>query len=789
MAIKNKKYSGADQHTPSKSQYFSWINSTNEGSTEYQTMVNLDFFAYMQKTYGMKLDIYAWDAGNLDGAEGTYETPDSPKIKTQYPGGYAPIVEKARGIGTRLGVWAGLDGYGDTPESEEERREIFVKLCRDYNFALFKFDGVCGNVRKEKREAFMKTLIECRKSCPDLIVLNHRNQVGKAKKYITTTLWQGRETYVDVLSKNDTTAPHHRAFAFTRGLTPFLNRLKEDHGVCISSFLDYFEDELIVQAFGRCLILAPEIYGNPWFLRDDELPTLARIFNLHKRYADILVNGKRLPSSYGKYAVSRGDKSRRFICLSNPEWKTKAVTLKINSTLGLKGGKRFAVIKRFPYESLMGVYNKNDTVTIEIMPFRAALVEVVDADRCEKTLSGAEYVVLHENEKGEPDAIKVLRSDGEISSFCEGKSKFLRALPEFDHREQAPIHLGSAYDSEVPADDRRFYETAMFSVSNDSLERQSVIRSGDSGIEVVNVCRDAFFDQKTYLHRGCDSAALFDDNEDTFFDAQSLVFRKKGFRIDGGCLRVDMGASSYIDEILIEYFEADSESEQFPKQHIEEYARYSVVLSAWNKTGAVSILPKKEYTAISIVENVHNQESVKGKLMTARYSVGDTIRYFELNAPPYRIHSFKALAKGELVRFPGMKANNLMAPYECRKTKKCKTAEITLPQKAENKFLACAIKGQHGAEGVYVVAEYDGKLFGAYDRASAFPANVWEHLVMTSDSNYTYYVAIPEEAFGKKMKIHFLFNSEKTSELQTDVFICDKHIEREGIIMTERDLY
>ncbi len=785
MAIKNKKYSGADQRTPSKSQYFSWINSTNEGSTEYQTMVNLDFFAYMQKTYGMKLDIYAWDAGNLDGAEGTYETPDSPKIKAQYPNGYAPIVEKAKTCGIRLGVWAGLDGYGDTAESEEERREIFVKLCRDYNFALFKFDGVCGNVRKERREAFIKTLIECRKSCPDLIVLNHRNQVGKAKKYLTTTLWQGRETYVDVLSKNDTTAPHHRAFAFTRGLTPFLNRLKEDHGVCISSFLDYFEDELIIQAFGRCLILAPEIYGNPWFLRDDELPMLARIFNLHKRYADILVNGKRLPLSYGKYAVSRGDKSRRFICLSNHEWKSKTVELKINGTLGLRGGKKYAVIKRFPYETLMGIYNKNDTVSIEIMPFRAALIEVVEESLCEKTLCGAEYFVLHENEKGEPDAIKVLKSDGKISSYCHGKSSILPGLPLFDHREQAPIYLGRAYDSEVPADDRRFYETATFAVNNDSLERQAVSRSGSSKIDVVNACRDAFFNQKTYLHRGCDSAAMFDDNEDTFFDAQSLVFRKKGFRIDGGCLRVDIGEASYIDDIVIEYFEADSESEQFPKQHIEEFAQYSVDLSAWNKTAPVEIKPEKEYTAISVVENVHNQEPVKGKLMTARYSVNGTLRYFTLNAPPYRIHSFKALVKGKPVRLTGMKANNLMAPYECRKTKKCKTAEITLPQNADGKFLACAVKGKHGAEGVYVVAECNGKLFGAYDRASAFPANVWEHLVTTSNSDYTYYVAIPKEAYGMKMKVHFLFNSEKISELQPEVYICDKHVERNGVILTD----
>ena len=40
----NNVYPGADERTPSYSQYFSWINNTNEGSTEEQTMVNLEFF-------------------------------------------------------------------------------------------------------------------------------------------------------------------------------------------------------------------------------------------------------------------------------------------------------------------------------------------------------------------------------------------------------------------------------------------------------------------------------------------------------------------------------------------------------------------------------------------------------------------------------------------------------------------------------------------------------------------------------------------------------------------------
>ena len=101
---KTVKTSGADERTPSKSEYFSWINNTNEGSTEAQTLANLAYFKYLKDTYGMQLDIYAWDAGNLDGSEGTYERIDGEKITSQYPDGYGKVVETAKQMGTRMGV-------------------------------------------------------------------------------------------------------------------------------------------------------------------------------------------------------------------------------------------------------------------------------------------------------------------------------------------------------------------------------------------------------------------------------------------------------------------------------------------------------------------------------------------------------------------------------------------------------------------------------------------------------------------------------------------------------------
>ena len=65
-AAEQHPLAGADESTPSRSHYFSWINNTNEGSTEAQTLANLDFFKWLHDEYGMELDIYAFDAGTID---------------------------------------------------------------------------------------------------------------------------------------------------------------------------------------------------------------------------------------------------------------------------------------------------------------------------------------------------------------------------------------------------------------------------------------------------------------------------------------------------------------------------------------------------------------------------------------------------------------------------------------------------------------------------------------------------------------------------------------------------
>lgn len=774
MTEKNFATSGADETTPSHPQYFSWINNTNEGSTEKQTFINIDFFKYMRDTFDMHLDIYAWDAGNLDGAGGTYAALNSEKLKKQYPHGYAPCADAAKNAGFRLGVWGGADGFGNTPEEEAARRELIVSLCRDYGFALFKFDTVCGSLRPEKRAVFADTIRECRKYVPDLVLLNHRNDLGEAEIYATTFLWGGVETYVDVHVANPMTAMHNRAFMFGRGHVPGLLRLTEDHGVCISSCIDYFEDDLIYQAFGRSLILAPEIYGNPWLMRDDELPILANIYNLHRRYNDILVNGIALPDFMGAASVSRGDDKRRFITMGNATWEKQTYSITLDESIGLKPCESVTVVTRHPTVRVIGKFNYGETVSVPMNPFRAYLIEICDSTVCDDEPQDCEYTVIHSRD-GVPHEIKLLKTSGDV--YTES-GKMIYSGAAFDNTEPAPVFLGEARDCDIPADSEAMYESTCFALDNDSLEKRSLRRSGETSIPQVKAARDSFFGQKTYILRGCDGEFLFDKSPDTFFDGQSK-FYAGGLRIDGGCLRVDLGEIVDCDCIEIEYYSTNGhgETEQIVPQTSPERAEISENLHNWNTISRTSERIGEDYMMEYVRASVHDIKTDKGVRKTAVYG-GGRVRYFRMNEPLDRIFAFRVMKNGRDVTPSYAKANNLMASYDKKKTVFAKKVTVT-PDKTGR--LAIAINGQHGREGVYCAAKVNGRPLGFPERAPSYPSNIWEHLVRLQDHDNTYFTEITPELVGREIEVYALFNTDE-HDCAVRAYLCPLHTSPDGVI-------
>ncbi|NJK94666.1 MAG: hypothetical protein HC905_06855 [Bacteroidales bacterium] len=161
-----------------------------------------------------------------------------------------------------------------------------------------------------------------------------------------------------------------------------------------SSALDAWDDDLILQAFNRNLILSPEIYGNPFLLNDDALSRLARIYNIHRLYNNILVKGIILPEEqYGKFAVSRGDQSIRLITLRNLSWHPVQVPVKLDESIGLSSSGDVEVLQYHPTERFLGRYKRGETINVTVDPFRACLIKVSAQPNPETLLQGVNYQV------------------------------------------------------------------------------------------------------------------------------------------------------------------------------------------------------------------------------------------------------------------------------------------------------------------------------------------------------------------------------------------------------------
>jgi len=766
LAADTKVFPGASEQTPSRAHYFSWINNAWEGSTEAQTLINLEFFQWLHDEYGMQLDCYAFDAGNLD-TQGEYGSTDSPKFKAKFPEGFGRIAAKAKTVGCRLGMWAGPDGFGDTPEQEQRRIDMMVRLCRDDQFALLKLDACASNLRPEKQDAFIRMMEACRKFQPDLIVLNHRIELGKALPYATTFLFEGAETYIDVHMSNEAlpgkTATHNRGGALARKLVPGLKRLTEDHGVCLSSCLDYWDDDLILQAFNRCLILAPEIYGNPWLLRDDEFPRLARIYNLHRHYRNILVNGMTLPQQdYGPCAVSRGDGQTRFLTLRNLTWLPVKYKVALDSSIGLDGSGPVELRQFHPTERILGQFAFGSQAEIEVFPFRACLVAASIRPLDELGVIGCDYAVVRDV-RGKPAVLKLMGMPGETNSVklaMAGRTFTTASLDgqtvngllkgdalkiSFPGRTpKGAWHrkLGDLRSLAVPADAEGLYEATCFAADNNALEVRSLARSGPTHVSQVQAARDAFFTHPIFVEKGIWDRNLFDGRMETRFNQAPAWGGKPK---NGGALRVDFGAAVHIDRLLLR-----GEGIQMPKEMQRELAaEVSSDLKTWQPT------------KISLQQN------------SISVDVPDRgpVRYFRMNAVPAPLAEVEGYHGSNALDRMQWRASNLFSPYAKAPASAAWSLSVKLDEVLPGSYLAIPLQGRHKAEGAFAAVRVGDRLIGAPGRAVSYNANVWEAPVPVVGGNYTYFVPLTQEMSGQEIDVVVLVMKDGVNEIHPEAWI------------------
>jgi hypothetical protein len=751
-------FAGADEGTPSRAEYFTWINNVNAGSTEQQTLTNLAFFQWLKEEYGAQLDIYAWDVGQID-TGGSYGSMDSLTFRAHYPNGFAPIGSKAKSLGIALGLWAGPDGFGETTQEEQARTDMMVRLVRDDGIGLFKFDTYCTNLRPEKQDAFARMIALCREIDPRLVVLNHRVPLGKAAAYATTTLWEGAETYIDVWMSNRTTAPHHRAGALTRGLPPNLTRLVEDHGVCLSSCLDYWEDDVVLQAFNRSLLLSPELYGNPWFLRDDEYPRLARLFNLHHRYGPLLVHGMQLPeAAYGPNAVSRGDENTRLITLRNLTWNPVRYTVRLDSQIGLRDAGEVSVRQYHPTERDLGSFHAGAAVQIEVAPFRSCLLLATHKPIEEIGVSGCDYQVVRDmpDKAMQIDLLGLPGTSAEVrlipgrtfaKATLDGKAANLLAhgrslRVRFPGRPlNLPYHrkLADLAAAKVPEDAEALYEATCFAADSNALEIRQLTRSGPTNVSQVQAARTAFLTQTDFIRRSVWDRAMFDGDPATVFRRSEEHRNGDGPRAIDPALRIDCGAIVQVDRLRL----------TLRGDVTPHTVSYSSDLRSWH-----AIAARRD-----------------GNLVTIELPSATHARYFRVFPAPEEVAEVEGFSGGKKLDRSHWRGSNLFRSYATNPATAAWAATVTLPEAAKGSYLCIALNGRHGIEGAYAAIRVAGKPVGAPDRAISYQCNPWEHGVLQVDSNYTYYVPVTSDMIGKQIDVVALTLQSGRNEYRPEVWI------------------
>jgi len=770
-----------NQFTPSKAIYFDWVNRNWYGSNEKKIEANLKYFKWLHDEYGMKLDIYLMDAGDIDQGPGCCSDPglpaygslETPWFKKRFPNGFDPIVKLAKSFNCRMGIWLGPDGYGKTVEEAQKRKEMLVKFAKDYHFALFKFDACSSQLSVDNQKYFIETMQECRKFSPDLIILNHRITLNEeARKLTSTFLWEGRETCVDVNIFNDIPAPHHREGNLLRGLPPQLNRLTEDHGVCLSTALDNWDDDLILQAFNRNLILSPEIYGSPFLLSDAELPRLARIYNIHRLYNDILVKGMILPEEkYGKFAVSRGDSSTRLITLRNLTWQSIQIPVQLDESIGLTSRGNIEVLQYHPTEKFLGSYKSGETVKITVLPFRSCLVKVSSKPNPELVLKGIDYQVTR-NLPNRPVSIDLLGGAGEKISFSlsDNNRKYQKASVNgkdaqtlingnkvsftFPGKKEELAYLKNLGDMQlvnVPANSGKYFESCFFAADNNALEVRELSRSGKTKFPVVQACRDQFFRDTLFSDVGILDKFAFDGDLSTSFKVRRYEYLN--MKENNGAFRLDLGRTESLDKVVFKGVTAGFNPEM-----------------------------------VEISDDLSNWYPVKfksgGSELLVTTSGETTFRYMRLSKSPVKVAEIEGYLKTKTVNHDLWKASNLFGSPAANSAKLCWKYEGRLIGIGKEAKLSVTVPAKCKEGTIFAMMVVNGKITGASDRSPSFPYNNWEHFNVLNNQ-LTFYIPVGQNLEGKTVQVIVLTTDNNLKELKPEVWLTNSKLYEKAELILE----
>ena len=195
------------------------------------------------------------------------------------------------------------EGHGDTarrvgragrvrrlhPRRKKARIEQMVRQCRDLDFALLSSTR-SPDPFVPKENSLHPHDDQWRKGSPGSPSAQAPISLDKAEARATTFLWEKRGLCRCTFHRP---GDEHRTMvqiaAEPQGLVPDLKRLTEDHTACACPRGPRSLGRRSCPPGVHQPCSAPQIYGNPWLLRDDQFPKLRGSSACFRKYREILV--------------------------------------------------------------------------------------------------------------------------------------------------------------------------------------------------------------------------------------------------------------------------------------------------------------------------------------------------------------------------------------------------------------------------------------------------------------------------------------------------------------------
>jgi hypothetical protein len=409
----------------------------------------------------------------------------------------------------------------------------------------------------------------------------------------------------------------------------------------------------------------------------------------------------------------------------------------------------------------MGDLAAGGSIEVEVAPFRSCLLLVTTQRTDEPGVSGCDYEVV----RSIPDKSVLIHLKGPPGtqarfSLPRGTRGFKKAVlaeettPELLDGEAVTVNfpgqeMQQSYHAkladlavcEIPPDAQALYEATVFAGDNNALEVRSFFRSGPTMIPQVRKAREAFFSQDVFVQRGIWDQNLFDGDFKTGF----WPSWKYGIdqRVQGGCLRVDLGAVTDIDRLVLHV--PDEYSLQPLLRDEANFVDVSTDLNSWERL---------TYMA--------------GTTMVIELS--QPIRYLRFRAYPHRIMEIEGFKGEQPLPRKLWRVSNLFAHPRRMKPLRAWKAVIRLDEWVKGGYLCVAVAGLHGVEGAYASLKVNGKLMGCPDRAPSYPSNTWEYVNARRDRNYTYYVPVTKAMIGKPIEVFVLAYMEGKADLRPSIW-------------------